>query len=189
MSMKACVTLQATEPLWAKCGNPGTPGTVIPTTSKRSQARWTWAYIFGISSTRCGSPASSGRPVSVWSGASAQLLLPPPLTSGAAVSSSAATPGCRSAISAWYGPVDSPGGRHSSSSPPSSKRSRVSASAPTMGSAAARHSFHQTEPIRKPIWRITAIECQGSQAPGSALSKPYSTGREPVAMKALTPRA
>jgi hypothetical protein len=75
------------------------------------------------------------------------------------------------------------------SSPPSSNRSFDICSAPTIGSAAARHSFHHTEPIRNPIWRITAIECHGSHAAGLVPRMAYSAGHVPCPMKALTPRA
>ena len=81
MSAKACVTHQATWPLWPKCGKPGTPGTVNPSASKASQAMCVCAYMLGSSNWRCGSPASSGRPAAVREGASAQLLLPPPVES------------------------------------------------------------------------------------------------------------
>src|SRR4029078_2992065 len=77
MSTKAWVTHQATSAVCPKCGKPGTPGTVRPMTSNASQARWACAYMFGISSTRCGSPATIGRPGDVRSAEIAQLLLPP----------------------------------------------------------------------------------------------------------------
>ncbi len=175
MSTKAWVTPQATLAVCPKCGKPGTPGTVRPMTSNSSQARWACAYMFGISSTRCGSPATIGRPVEVRSDETAQLLLPPassaPIWSCAAASSDE-MPGLRSANAATSRLPSAPGGTQSKSLPPSSKRNFATLSAPTIGNAAARHSFHHTDPIKNPIWRITAIECQGSQARGLGVENP-----------------
>ena len=120
MSAKACVTHQATWPLWPKCGKHGTPGTEKPSASKASQAIWVWAYMLGSSNWRCGSPASKGRPAAVRAGASAQLLLPPPVESGAPSAATASIAGARSFSVAIQRCASAPGGMHSSSRPPSS---------------------------------------------------------------------
>jgi hypothetical protein len=59
-----------------------------------------------------------------------------------------------------------------------------------MGSAAARQSLNQTEPISRPSRRITAMERQPSQGSGVAPSSVYSIeGGAPEAIKAFTPAA
>jgi hypothetical protein len=58
--------------------------------------------MLGISKARCGSPASSGRPVAVRDGATAQLLLPPSVVSAPASVASASTAGARSCSTAIH---------------------------------------------------------------------------------------
>ena len=111
------------------------------------------AYMLGISSTRCGSPATSGRPVAVRCGASAQLLLPPPVdTVRRDFELARRRRARRSSSAARYGPFSRPG-RQTKQLVAAVVEAKLGDTfhADDRGSAAACQSFHQTEPIRKPI--------------------------------------
>ena len=73
----------------------GAPGSVTPATSRSAATTWASYQIAGISTCRCGSLASSGRPVAVRMPDSTQLLLPP----ARAVMSSHSRPGGSGGVS------------------------------------------------------------------------------------------
>ena len=63
--------------LWPQI-TPGKPGTLAPAPVNSGQSKWTKYPFEGKTADRWGSQANSARPVSVRSGAIAQLLLPSP---------------------------------------------------------------------------------------------------------------
>ena len=74
--MPVLVSPHATLALWPMITN-GADGRVTPLTSSPPATTCTSYQIDGISTARCGSLASSGRPVALRVGATTQLLLPP----------------------------------------------------------------------------------------------------------------
>src|SRR5215469_13309970 len=149
---------QATWALWPKWLNPGTPGIDNPSTSQPGQEMWPWTYTFGISSGRCGSPASSGSPEAVRLPASAQLLLPPssrPAQAGTAPSH------C------------SPGGTQASCGPARPDAIALAAAGPRVCATTARQSFAAADPIVRWRTRYTSRQCHGSQ--GSRRSEEHTS--------------
>src|SRR5581483_1342283 len=130
--------------------------------------RWISNHTDGVCTTRCGSFASSGLPLSVLEPATTQLFEPcPGRRAGAAFSrSSPETPPCRLPAITGPGSVGRSGNRSSTASQP--RRSAISARSSSLSQLADRPQPTNTT--------AAAHEPSSSGTSGSSPSTEYSTG-------------